>query len=50
MNNRLQPCAGVMLAVGLMGIRPDGAWACATCGCTLSADGATGYAVGSGWR
>src|SRR5271154_4813608 len=50
MNYRLQPCAGVMLAVGLLSFKPDGAWACATCGCTLSADGATGYAVGSGWR
>jgi hypothetical protein len=50
MTFRFQPCAGVLLAVGLMGIRPDGAWACATCGCTLSADGAMGYAVGSGWR
>ena len=50
MNYRLQPFAGVMLAVALMGFKPDSAWACATCGCTLSADGAMGYAVGSGWR
>ena len=26
------------------------AWACATCGCTLSADAATGYSAGAGWR
>ena len=50
MNYRLQPCAGVMLAIGLLSFKPHGAWGCATCGCTLSADGATGYAVGSGWR
>ena len=50
MSSRFQPWPCVALAVGLIGVKPDGAWACATCGCTLSSDGAMGYAVGSGWR
>ncbi len=25
-------------------------WACATCGCTLSADAAMGYSAAPGWR
>lgn len=28
----------------------QGAWACATCGCTLSADAAMGYSANPGWR
>ncbi|HEY1724439.1 MAG TPA: transporter [Steroidobacteraceae bacterium] len=39
-----------LLALGLAIAAPPAAWACATCGCTLSADGAMGYAVGEGWR
>lgn len=39
-----------MLALGLVAAAPPPSLACATCGCTLSADGAMGYAVGSGWR
>ena len=29
---------------------PSAAFACATCGCTLSTDAATGYSTASGWR
>jgi hypothetical protein len=39
-----------VLAFGLVSGSPLPAWACATCGCTLSADGAMGYAVSAGWR
>jgi hypothetical protein len=39
-----------MLAIGLVAAVPRPGLACATCGCTLSADGAMGYAVGTGWR
>jgi hypothetical protein len=38
------------LALGLASGTPLPALACATCGCTLSADGAMGYAVVPGWR
>jgi hypothetical protein len=38
--------AGV-LAVAMV---PQAALACATCGCTLSTDAATGYSTASGWR
>jgi hypothetical protein len=31
-------------------VSPLPAWACATCGCTLSADAAMGYSATSGWR
>lgn len=33
-----------------MGLLPQLAHACATCGCTLSTDAATGYSTASGWR
>ena len=36
-----------LLALGLL---PQAAQACATCGCTLSTDAATGYSTASGWR
>ena len=36
-----------VLAIGLI---PHTAHACATCGCTLSTDAATGYSTDSGWR
>lgn len=29
---------------------PAGAWACASCGCTLSSDAALGYSASAGWR
>jgi hypothetical protein len=31
-------------------IAPVSSWACASCGCVLSADAATGYAAAAGWR
>ncbi|MFI4868228.1 MAG: transporter [Steroidobacterales bacterium] len=39
-----------VLALGFAIGAPLPSWSCATCGCTLSADGAMGYAVGAGWR
>lgn len=39
-----------VLALGLATGTPLAARACATCGCTLSADGAMGYSVSPGWR
>ncbi len=38
------------LTVLALGCVPLGAQACATCGCTLSTDAATGYSTESGWR
>ena len=40
----------VASAVFVVGCVPLGAQACATCGCTLSTDAATGYTTQSGWR
>src|SRR5690348_16048331 len=40
-------CASGALLFGLL---PLTAQACATCGCTLSTDAATGYSAQSGWR
>jgi hypothetical protein len=37
--------AGVSLSMAAPGV-----WACATCGCTLSADAAMGYSAEPGWR
>ena len=34
----------------VLGVTPGLAQACATCGCTLSTDAATGYSSESGWR
>jgi hypothetical protein len=34
----------------LLSIAPVSAWACATCGCVLSADAAMGYSTSVGWR
>ena len=34
----------------LLAVAPFAANACATCGCSLSADAATGYSAGPGWR
>ncbi|HEX2791973.1 MAG TPA: hypothetical protein VHN17_16205 [Steroidobacteraceae bacterium] len=39
-----------LLALGVLSAAPQPSLACATCGCTLSADGAMGYSVGTGWR
>jgi hypothetical protein len=37
----------VLLALGLT---PSSAWACASCGCTLSSDAAMGFSALAGWR
>jgi len=41
----LRPAAALSL-----GLLPSLGWACATCGCTLSTDAATGYSAMPGWR
>ena len=41
----LLPLAGMLLSA-----RPTASPACATCGCTLSADAAMGYSAVAGWR
>jgi hypothetical protein len=43
-----RPAAAIALAL-VAGI-PSAASACATCGCTLSSDAATGFSTTSGWR
>ena len=42
--------ARLLLALPLVLLVPGAAEACATCGCTLSADAAMGYAAMDGWR
>lgn len=44
-----RPHRGVLAGLLLTGAA-QGAWACATCGCTLSADAAMGYSANPGWR
>ncbi|MGH8042405.1 MAG: transporter [Rudaea sp.] len=39
-----------VLGVSLLGCVSGAASACATCGCTLSTDAATGYSAEAGWR
>ncbi|SRR5579871_494219 len=39
-----------VLFIGVLVLGPAGARACATCGCTLSADAAMGYSASAGWR
>lgn len=46
MTSRFVLATSWLLAIG----SSPGAWACATCGCTLSTDAATGYSSASGWR
>ena len=41
----IPPLAGVLLCTD-----PASSFACATCGCTLSADAAMGYSASAGWR
>ncbi len=38
------------LAAGVLAIYANSAFACATCGCTLSTDAATGFSTREGWR
>jgi hypothetical protein len=44
-----RPLAALLGLIAL-GLLPQTARACATCGCTLSTDAATGYSTVSGWR
>jgi hypothetical protein len=46
------PCltSPTFCTLALAALVPAGAWGCASCGCSLSADAATGYAATAGWR
>jgi hypothetical protein len=47
---RMHLCMVVALAfAGVVGLWPRSAAACASCGCTLSADAAMGYSASAGW-
>ena len=46
----LQCVAALLAALGLLGVVPQRSYACASCGCTLSADAAMGYSAQPGWR
>ncbi len=48
--DRLAPALSSLLALALAPVAPHPALACASCGCTLSSDAATGYSAGAGWR
>lgn len=39
-----------LITLGVLTASPVSALACATCGCALSTDAATGYSASSGWR
>ena len=47
---RTLPCLACASGALLLGLVPLAARACATCGCTLSTDAATGYSAQAGWR
>lgn len=47
---RIVPTPLALACLSLLGSVPSTAWACATCGCTLSTDAATGYSSQAGWR
>jgi len=47
---RTLPCLACASGALLLGLLPLTARACATCGCTLSTDAATGYSAQAGWR
>jgi len=49
-SRRWQSGALASLLPAFASLVPAPAWACATCGCTLSADAATGYSSATGWR
>jgi hypothetical protein len=38
------------ILIGILAFGPATAFACATCGCSLSSDAATGYAAQAGWQ
>jgi hypothetical protein len=47
---RLQCAVALPAALALLGVMPQRSYACASCGCTLSADAAMGYSAQPGWR
>jgi hypothetical protein len=47
---RLRPVTPLFVAATLIVLLPQRAHACASCGCTLSADAAMGYSALPGWR
>jgi hypothetical protein len=47
---RLRHSAPVLAAVAVLCVLPQRSTACASCGCTLSADAAMGYSAMPGWR
>ena len=47
---RRLPVAPLLAVMVVVGVLPQRAHACASCGCTLSADAAMGYSVVPGWR
>jgi hypothetical protein len=47
---RLRRIAPLLVAVPMLGFLPQRSNACASCGCTLSADAAMGYSAMPGWR
>ena len=50
MNTSIARAALLTLASAVPALFPRSALACATCGCTLSADAAMGYSAEAGWR
>jgi hypothetical protein len=38
------------ISIACLSMLPMSSWACATCGCTLNAEAATGYSAEPGWR
>src|ERR1700709_2372913 len=42
--------AGLSAALFAIATLPSAAFACATCGCSLSSDAAMGYSTDTGWR
>lgn len=47
---RFRPTSLAWACIALLAGLPSSAFACATCGCTLSTDAATGYTSQAGWR
>jgi Putative MetA-pathway of phenol degradation len=47
---RLRSAAPPLAALAVLGLLPQAVYACASCGCTLSADAAMGYSALPGWR
>jgi len=50
MSIKYKPNLRLALPLALSILAPGAAYACATCGCSLSSDAATGYSADTGWR